>query len=299
MNRDLVIGCALLTTALVLWAGNVSVTRAAMLVDVPPLTFNFWRWSLALAIFLPFTARRVWRQRAVFLTHWRFFVVFSAVSITAFNSLYYVGLQYTTAVQGSLIMALLPVLVLLSVAAFLRTRITGRQVFGVVLSVAGAGLIVLRGEPELLRTLRLNAGDLWCLAAVVVWSWQILLMRWKPPSLDMPSFMSVVIALGVVFQAPLFLAELAAGRSFVATPETLAFLGYVALFASVCGTTMYNAGVIRLGPATAGVFGNLYPLFAAALAVIFLGEPFEWFHGLGAVLVLAGIYAATLSRPVP
>ena len=102
LNRDLVIGCTLLATALLLWAGNVSATRAAMLESVPPLAFNFWRWSLALAVFLPFTANRVWRQREVFRAHWRFFAVFSGVSITAFNSLYYVGLQYTTAVQGSL-----------------------------------------------------------------------------------------------------------------------------------------------------------------------------------------------------
>ena len=295
LNRDLVIGCTLLATALLLWAGNVSATRAAMLESVPPLAFNFWRWTLALAVFLPFTANRVWRQREVFRAHWRFFAVFSGVSITAFNSLYYVGLQYTTAVQGSLIMALLPVLVLLSVSAFFRQRVSGRQMTGVALSIVGAGLIILRGEAEMMRTLRLNVGDLWCLAAVILWSWQILLMRWKPPSIDMPSFMTVVIVFGLAFQAPAFAWEAAAGRHFVASPETLAYLGYVALFASVIGTTMYNAGVVKLGPATASVFGNLYPLFAAGIAVIFLGEPFEWYHGAGAILVLSGIYVATIA----
>ena len=302
-NRDLVIGCAFLATGLLLWAGNVSITRAAMLEDVPPLAFNFWRWSLALAIFLPFTAHRVWRQRHAILARWKFFTAFGLVSITAFNSLYYVGLQYTTAVQGSLIMALLPVLVLVSLIAFTGERITGRQVQGVALSIAGAALIVLRGDIDVLLTLRFNIGDLWCLGALIVWSWQILMLRRKPANLDMPTFMTVTIAVGVAFQAPAYLWEIGTGRNLVPTWQTLAFLGYVAGFASVIGTTMYNAGVVRVGTATAGNFGNLYPLFAAGLAVIFLGEPFEWFHGVGAVLVLAGIYFATVSRaraqPIP
>jgi drug/metabolite transporter (DMT)-like permease len=71
---------------------------------------------------------------------------------------------------------------------------------------------------------------------------------------------------------------------------------YVALFAAVLGTTMYNAGVIRVGPANTGYFANLYPACAAVLAIIFLGEPFEWYHGAGGALVLAGIYLATFAH---
>ena len=51
-----------------------------------------------------------------------------------------------------------------------------------------------------------------------------------------------------------------------------------------------------LGPATAGSFGNLYPVFSAAIAVAALGEPFEWYHGVGGVAVLAGIWLASVAR---
>ncbi len=296
MNRDLTVGYALLVGAIALWAGNAVVARAAMLADVPPFAFNFWRWALALVIFLPFTAARVWRQRATFLAGWRYFAAFGLVAVTLFNDFYYTGLQYTTAVQGSLIMAILPMLVLILAAVFLAHRITARQIWGVALSIAGAAVILLRGDPELLSTLAVNIGDLWCLAAVVVWAVQIMMLRWKPAEIDMLSFMTVIIAVGVVFQAPLYLWEHSAGHVFTPDANILALILYVALFAAVIGTTMYNSGVIKVGPTTSGYFGNLYPAFAAGLAIIFLGEPFEWFHGLGGVLVLAGIYVATVSR---
>lgn len=296
MNRDAALGTAMLIFTLLLWAGNAVIARSVMVGDMPPLIFNFLRWALALVIILPFTSHRVWRQRHEILHHWRFLTVFGALTIAFFNSFLYSGLQFTTAVQGSLIMLLLPVLMLILVAVVLRQRITGRQILGLALSMGGAALILLRGDPGLLRTLDFNVGDLLCLAAVFIWSLQIFLMRWKPTNIDMPTFMTVIIAVGVAFQAPLAGWEMTTGRFFVPSTANLAAVGYVALFAAVIGTTIYNAGVLKTGPTLAGYLGNLYPLFAAALGVIFLGEVFEWFHAIGAVLVLAGIYLATIMR---
>ena len=35
-----------------------------MLPAIPPIALTFWRWSLALAILLPFVARPLWQHRA-------------------------------------------------------------------------------------------------------------------------------------------------------------------------------------------------------------------------------------------
>ena len=47
-----------------------------------------------------------------------------------------------------------------------------------------------------------------------------------------------------------------------------------------------------IGPARAGVYINLVPIFAAILAVIVLGEVFALYHGLALALVLGGIWLA-------
>ena len=296
MNRSVAIGYGFLVVSILIWSGNAVIARAAMLADVPPITFNFIRWSAACLIFLPFSARGVRRHRRIFIEKWRYFAARGLASVTCFNTFFYIGLKSTTAIQGSLIQSILPVLVLILVVTVLRERINGLQVMGVVLSILGAAIILMRGDPEVALSLQLNIGDLWCLAAVFFWAIHLMLLRWKPSQIAMPEFMTVLIAWGVVLMIPGLIWEISTGQKLLLNSTNLMFLAYVAVVASVFGTTLFNSGVIRVGPATSGYFGNLYPVFAAVLAVLLLGEKFEWFHGLGGALVLGGIYLATMAR---
>ena len=48
-------------------------------------------------------------------------------------------------------------------------------------------------------------------------------------------------------------------------------------------------GVQRVGPAVAGFFTNLTPLFAALLSAAFLGELPHFYHGVAFLLIVGGI----------
>ena len=64
-------------------------------------------------------------------------------------------------------------------------------------------------------------------------------------------------------------------------------------------TSLCSSSTIRIGPKKAGYLGNLFPVFSAALGIVVLGEAFRWFHGLGGIVILGGIYLATYSRDAP
>jgi drug/metabolite transporter (DMT)-like permease len=51
----------------------------------------------------------------------------------------------------------------------------------------------------------------------------------------------------------------------------------------------WGLGVARSGPAMAGFFANLTPLFAALLSAAFLGELPQWFHVAAFGLIAGGI----------
>jgi drug/metabolite transporter (DMT)-like permease len=68
---------------------------------------------------------------------------------------------------------------------------------------------------------------------------------------------------------------------------------YVAVLASFVGTSCWNEGAYRAGAAQAGYFGNLFPIFAGILAIVILGEQPHWYHGVGALSVVIGIWLAT------
>ncbi len=286
-------GFALLVFAVLLWSGNSIVGRASAGEAIPPVGLNFWRWTTAFAIFAIVFGARTWKQRRELLGHWKFLVIFSMVSVTGFNLVFYVALQKTTALQASLIQSILPVLVLLLGLAILRERIAGRQWWGVVFSIAGAGLIVIRGDLGVIETLRLHEGDIWALGAVFLWAWQAFLMRWKPRSIDIMPFMTAISGIAVVMMLPLYLWETRTIAPMPFTQTSALFVAYVGFMAAFVGTSCWNEGTYRAGAAQAGYFGNLYPIFAGALAIAILGEELRWFHIAGAASVVVGIWLAT------
>jgi drug/metabolite transporter (DMT)-like permease len=171
--------------------------------------------------------------------------------------------------------------------------VTPHQIAGAVVSIAGVFIIVVRGDSAMLRGMILNVGDLWILLAVCFWAAQTIVIRLVPREIDLVAFQvaSFVIGLGVL--TPLYFCETASGKPMPLTPHAAVLVGYAGVMASAVGLTCWNLGVLRVGPQTASYFGNLFPVFGAALGILLLAETFAWYHVAGAVLTLGGIYLAT------
>ena len=296
-DRRVSSGYVLLVLGVLCWAGNVIVGRAAAGVDIPPLALNFWRWVVALAVFATFFGRQTWRLRSEIQANWRFIVPFCLISSVGYNCSIYIALQKTTALQATLIQSVLPVLVLLLGLVILRTPIGGRQWLGILCSIGGAALVVVRGDWAVVASLSIQEGDAWALAAVVTWAIQAFMMRWKPNTIPIMPFMTIVAVLTVITMAPLYAWETMTMKPMPFDGTSVLLMLYVGIGASFLGTTMWNEGTYRTGAARAGYFGNLYPIFAGTLAILILGETLHWYHAIGAALVFAGICLAIFQRP--
>src|SRR5262245_13197242 len=206
-------GYAFVILAVLLWAGNAVVGRIAPDANVPPLALNFWRWTIALLVLAPFAIAKLPTQRHLIKSHWRLWAVFGVITVAGFNSAYYIGLQYTTVVQGTLISALLPALVLVAARIFLSQPISGRQLAGVVASIVGVAIIVLRGDLRTVRELALNIGDVWVLAAVCMWAAQTILIRFLPKEMDLVVFQVMAFVAGLAVLATFYVYETASGQA--------------------------------------------------------------------------------------
>lgn len=274
------------------WAGNWVVGRAIH-EQVPPFTLNFWRWAGSLLLILPVAWKPLREQWPLLLRHWKWVLPMAAIASAIFQSMVYLGLQSTTALNGALIIALVPVLVVAIAAAILGDRIGARQALGILVSLAGAVIVIVRGDPSVLRTLAFNPGDLWILAAVPIWAlYTVLLKRW-PAGLERMSFLAAMALVGVAVQFPFFAWEWAAGRHMVVTPASLAAIAYTAVFASFLAFVFYNAALQRTSATVAGPFHHLHPAFTALLGIAFLGERFGWHHAAGVALIALGLYLAS------
>ncbi|HET8724542.1 MAG TPA: DMT family transporter [Anaeromyxobacteraceae bacterium] len=278
----------LLAAAALFWAGN-SVVARAMRGHVPPVGLAFWRWMLALVILLPLYGRGVVAARGALRARSGVVAAMGVLGVGCFNLFLYLGLQRTTATNAMLLTATGPSFILLLSAAAGLGRPTLRTAAGVLVSATGILVILSGGDPEALRSLRVNPGDLWVLAAVVAWSAYTVLLPRSPPGVPPMVLLTVLVAVGTAFVAPFYAWEIARGLRVKADLATAGAVAYVGLLASVAAYAAWNAGVAAAGPGRAGVALNLIPAFGTVLAVVVLGEPFRAVEGAGILLIGAGV----------
>jgi drug/metabolite transporter (DMT)-like permease len=282
----------LLSLSALFWAGNWVVGRA-MRHEMPPVAMSFWRWTLALLILLPFAAPELRRKWPVVRAHWWQLMLLGALGAAAFNTLVYVGLQYTAATNGVLFNSVTPVLIILIASAFMREQLSWRQGAGVALSLAGVVAIVARGDAGALARLQFNIGDLWLMAAMVLWAVYTVILKLRPRELSAVAFLAAMLALSLPLLLPVYLWEWSARGGIALGLGTGAALAYYATLPSIVAYLFWNRGVAQVGPSRAGLFVHLMPVFGALLSVIFLGERLYGYHLAGALLIFGGIYLTT------
>ncbi|HEY9093077.1 DMT family transporter [Parasphingorhabdus sp.] len=272
------------------WAGNSIVGRAVRDL-VPPISLAFWRWLLALMLLLPLAWPHLRRDWPVLKTNWRIMLLLGILGIGAFNTLLYTGLQTTTALNSLLLQAAQPALILIMGAVLMKDHVSARQLWGLIISLAGVLAIISQGNITAMLNLNLNKGDGIIAFAVLLWSVYAVLLR-RRPNIHPLSFLAATLVIGVIFIAPLYAVEIASGRLIIPSTETYLAIGYVAIFPSFIAYLFFNRGVELIGSATTGQFMNILPVMGAGLAMLFLGENLFTFHVIGIALIFAGIFIA-------
>ena len=254
---------ALLVTAPLLWAGNAVVGRLVHDL-VPPITLNFLRWALAFVLLLPL-AYGVLRPDHPVWAHWRRYALLGLLGIGLYNALQYMALQTSTPINVTLVGSSMPVWMLAVGAVFFGVSVTRRQLAGAALSMAGVLLVLSRGEWGQLLALRLVPGDLFMLLATISWSfYSWLLVRTSEPASLRSNWAGFLMAQLV----------------FAIGPAVVAY-------------RVWGVGVQRAGPAVAGFFANLTPLFAALMSAAFLGDTPRLYHGAAFGLIVGGIVVSS------
>jgi drug/metabolite transporter (DMT)-like permease len=283
---------ALLIAPPLFWAGNAVVARA--LVGVfPPLALSFARWALALLIVLPFTLRGLREWWPSLRGHWIVVIAISALGVGCYNSLQYLALQTSTAVNATLIGASAPIASLLVGAAFFGAVVRRVQWLGAALSLLGVLLVIARGDPMNVARLHLDRGDLIMLVATLSWSVYTWLLRTRRPTMPAAPFLTLQIALGGLMILPFALLEYRiTGATAAPTGGNLTALLYVALLPSLVAYFCWDRGVARAGAVLPMYFVNLTPVFAGLLSFFILGEAIGVYHLVGGLLIIAGIHLA-------
>ena len=287
---------ALLTVPPLLWAGNAVVGRLVTEL-VPPITLNFLRWLVAFFILLPLAAW-VMRRGAGLWSHWRRFALLGLLGVGCYNALQYLALQTSTPLNVTLVAASGPFWMLVIGALFFKAPVRRAQLLGALLSICGAVVVLSRGDWQQLLQVRLVVGDLYILVATACWSFYSWLLSRKdePEAIrqDWAAFLMAQVVFGLgwsgLFTAMewgLTDAHIVWGWPLVGT------LAFVAVGPAVLAYRCWGLGVQQAGPAMAGFFANLTPIFAAVMSAAFIGELPHLYHGLAFALIVSGIVVSS------
>jgi drug/metabolite transporter (DMT)-like permease len=275
-----------------MWSGNWILGRA-LRETFDPVALNFWRWLVALLVLAPFALRETLAKRAAIRRHALLLACLAFFGVVAFQSMVYLGLETTTAINAVLINASAPAFIVVCSWIVDRERAGWRQVCGMLLSFLGVLLIVCQGEPERLLQLEFHRGDAWILLAMPIWGIYSVLVKRCPPELRGAVLTFVLAAIGVAILLPLYFAVAPRGPLRWPTASEAGSVLYVAIAASVLAFLCWNRGVAVVGANAAGFTLPLLPAFGTVLAILVLGESFRGFHATGFATILVGVLLAT------
>ncbi|MCA1065914.1 DMT family transporter [Rossellomorea sp. AcN35-11] len=283
----------LLLTSL-LWGGNFIVGKT-LVEHASPGTLTILRWAIAILCLFPI----VWWKEKKLVPPVRSILPLMFMGLTGvalFQALQFMALEKTSATNVGLISTLN----MFSIAGisflFLKEKMNIYQFLSMLLSLFGVILVLSKGSLEMVYSLQFNEGDLYMLAAVIMWGFYSVCSKWAMKFVT--PMMSILYSgiFGLLILLPFNL------HDFRVTDVDASFIQsilYTGVISTVVCMVLWNVGVNKLGPSTSGLFLNFNPVFTALLAFVFLGETMTVLQTAGSMIVLAGcvLFSLCKSRP--
>ncbi len=273
-----------------LWGGALVVARSVYEM-APPMALTFWRWVVAVLVLLPFVARSL-RRELPLKSEAKQSIYWICITMAIGTSLSLVAVNYTTAINATVINATQPAVTAVAALFLLREKLTKLQTLGIF--SAFFGILIMASQASINRLLQMdiNIGDIVMLGAVISWSlYAVELHRASYlPSYGVLLFLTACT--GVVIGLPLYLIEENFFRSMKINWETITGVLYLSIGSTVIAVSLWNLSIRAIGANRASIFLNLIPVFGAIFAIKFLEEKLYIYHIIGGSLIIAGILFA-------
>lgn len=288
------------TIASVIW-GATFVVGKITLHEFPVMSLSFLRFFLACLFLLPF----FWTQPQKFSIKLKHIpkLLGAGLGLITFNiAFFYVGLQYTTAIDASALTLIIPSLSVLLGWWLFREKIYLINLTGIFIGLIGS--IVIVGLPQLLFSSAVP-GTLIGNGLIVLSD--ITFVIGAVFSRQMLKIYSNLTVTGTAFFIGVLTFLIPAINEYLQNPKwiynvtILGFLGllFMVLLSSICAYFLYQWGLEQIGLLQANMFQYLEPVVATALAVPFLGERISFSFLIGTVLIIVGVFWGTLGKTEP
>ncbi|WP_232718598.1 DMT family transporter [Bacillus sp. FJAT-45037] len=287
----------MLTISTAIW-GSAFIAGKFAIESFEPATIAFLRFFGAALLLFPIMWIVERNRPKPSLKDWGMFSLLGVTGIAIYNICFFLASKHAPVIKSSLFIAANPMLIVLLSAVFLKEAISRKQIIGLVLALSGVVVIVTEGNLHILTQFRFEAIDLVLGIAVITWALYSVLGRVVLKKFSPIVSTTYAVGFGTLFLLPFSLLERPMNAVLHATPIAWFSIVHMSVFVTVVSFIMYYYGIQQIGAARASIFINVMPVSAVIMATLFLGEEFTAAYGIGAFLVLTGVYVGTYVRKV-
>ena len=280
----------MLVCATLFWSGNFIVGKFAFLENIPPLSLVFYRWSLVWIILLPFTYKEIIKYKDTIFKNLPLLFFLGFTSVGLFNSFTYLSLIHTQVINSTLFNTAIPAVIILLCFLFKIEKTNKFQILGLIISVLGILSIITKLDIKIFLSLNFNKGDIIMIGGVITWGIYSTLLKKKKFTLPLLTLVHVICTFGLICVFPQFFYEFSQGQFIEFNTNLFYILIFLALFPSIGSYYCWAGAVSIIGANRAGIFLSLIPLFSTIMAIAFYKEQFQFFHLIGAILIVLGLF---------
>ena len=281
-----------------LFGAAVVATRVAVQA-VPPFNLavlRFGQGGLILLLCLFLGARDLLRIKRPDIPY---FILLGAILFAAFPVTFHIGIKYTEASRGALMVATMPIWSALLARFLRRERLSLRQSAGILVTIAGVGIVLAeRGLSWQGNTMALAGDGLMLLTAF----WAALYGVLAPRLLTRYTALCVTtyaMLSGTVLLLPAALIEGLPQALRQIDGTTAALILFLGIFGGALGFFLWTSALNYLSPTQVAVYGNVNPMVAIVLGVALLAESATATFVAGAITTVAGVLLVNWPRTPP
>src|SRR5690554_377612 len=220
-------------------------------------------------------------------------IFFAAVFGLGVNFLtFFKGLEFTTPIHASVIMTVVPIVVLLLSAFFLKERVTGLKIIGISLGLSGAIVLSVYGKSPH-PTDQIPLGNLLIFINAVSYSIYIIIIKNLTNKYHPFTFIRWLFLFGALLVIPFGYNEFSQ-IAWATFPPYILFSVLFVVVGATFGTYLLNPLALRhLKASTVSTFLYIQPVIASVFALFMGSDTIDLVKVIAAVLIFAGVYLVT------
>ncbi|OLO42885.1 EamA family transporter [Alkalihalophilus pseudofirmus] len=275
---------------MVTWGMNVVFIK--MLVEVfPPITMTSLRVLLAGVVALS-VCILIKRLRKISKQEWKYILIATIFGVSSHHIFLAWGLTTTTASNGALILALLPLTTSILASFLLKDPLTRLRVVGIVLAFFGVCSIILQSGESFTAV---NSGDVAIFMAMFVQAVSFIYIKKGTNTLDSRVMTAVMLVVGssFMFVISFFIEPTGTKEMFEQTGWIWGIFLVSSIVATALGHFLFNAAIHQLGAGQTAVFNNFVPFFGLVFSALWLGEKITLLQLTGFIFIVLGVLLGT------